>query len=184
MEVMKSTTRNLVWIVLLLSKLIGCSAKTGAAPVDTANIGAMAGSIGKTFIEKTYPDAKLHTYDAITGAIEDLQKGELDYVITTYTTALYFVRNNDNLEILPDRLTNEGLQDNDFAGLDCELIERIAYELDRKAEVDMQFPALIEAVESGRVDVAISNLFPSEEKVDFTEEYFQNPQILLKRTES
>lgn len=259
MGTMRSTIRHLIWIALLISMLAGCSAKTGATPVDTANIGAIAGSIGETFIKRSYPDAKLHTYDAITDAIKALQTGELDYLITAYTTALYFIRDNDDLEILPDRLTNEGaaiavskndtelldnisavldrfrsdgtldsiisnwikddgseysktdipvkqdgeilkvgiaanrepmcfVQDDDFTGLDCELIERIAYELDMKVEyADMQFSELIEAVESGRVDVAISNLFPSEERkeqVDFTEEYFQNPQILLKRTES
>lgn len=240
----------------LLSMFTGCSSGTGAVPVDRATIGAINGSIGEMYIEKTYPKAKLNGYDAISDAITELQEGKLDYVVTAYTTALYFVRYNDGLRILPDRLTDEGaaiavskndtglrdrisevldrfsndgtlseiisnwikedgseytetaipvkkdgevlkagiaanrepmcfIKDDNYVGLDCELIERIAYELGMRVEyTDMKFTALIEELENGRVDVVISNLFPSDERkerVDFTAEYFKNPQILLKR---
>ncbi|MCL2095534.1 MAG: ABC transporter permease subunit [Oscillospiraceae bacterium] len=70
-------------------------------------------------------------------------------------------------------------------GLDAELIERIAYELGMRVEyMDMQFSALITALESGRVGAVISNVTPTEERrlmVNFTEDYFKNPQILLGR---
>jgi len=67
-------------------------------------------------------------------------------------------------------------------GLDAELIERIAFELGRPVEyMDMKFSALIAAIESGKVDVVISNYTPTEERikrVNFSETYFDNPQVL------
>ena len=70
-----------------------------------------------------------------------------------------------------------------IVGLDAELIERIAYELGMRVEyMDMQFSALITALESSRVSVVISNVTATEErreKVNFTDDYFQNPQVLL-----
>jgi len=72
-------------------------------------------------------------------------------------------------------------------GLDPELIERIAFELGKRVEyMDMNFSALIPALSSGRVDVIISNITPTDERrqvVNFTEIYFDNPMILLKRKE-
>jgi len=69
-----------------------------------------------------------------------------------------------------------------ITGLDAELIERIAYELGRPVEyMDMKFSALIAAIESGRVDLVISNYSATEERkmrVNFSEEYFINPQVL------
>jgi polar amino acid transport system substrate-binding protein len=80
------------------------------------------------------------------------------------------------------------VQDNKIVGLDCELIERIANELYMNVEyMDMQFSALIAALESGKVDVVISNVTATEErklKVNFTEDYFKNPQVLLKKKAS
>ena len=256
---MKCKIRYLFLIALLLSMLTGCSAKTDAVHVDTAKIGAIADSIGYKYIEFNHPNAKLQEYGSISDCIEALQNGELDYVVTAYTTALYFIHVNDGLEILPDRLTGEGAaiavaknetellsaisavldrfsndgtldgiifnwikedgsayvetdvlvkqdgeilrvgiaanrepmcfaEDGIYIGLDCELIERIAYELGMSVEYeDMQFSELIDALESGRVDAVISNMFPSDErkeKVDFTAEYFKNPQVFIKRTES
>ena len=69
-----------------------------------------------------------------------------------------------------------------IAGLDAELIERIAYELGRPVEyADMKFSSLIAALESGRVDLVISNYSVTPERlkrVNFSESYFTNPQIL------
>jgi polar amino acid transport system substrate-binding protein len=69
-----------------------------------------------------------------------------------------------------------------FSGLDAELIERIAYELGRPVEYsDMKFSALIAAIESGRIDLVISNIMITAERqkrVNFSEAYFPNPQIL------
>ncbi len=80
------------------------------------------------------------------------------------------------------------VKDNQYEGLDCELIERIAYELGMQVKyTDMQFSALIPALQSGKADVIISNMTPTEERkknVNFTEEYFQNPQVLVAKKEA
>ena len=69
-----------------------------------------------------------------------------------------------------------------IVGLDAELIERIAYKLGRPVQyMDMKFSALIAAIESGKVDLVISNFTATEERrkrVNFSEEYFVNPQVL------
>lgn len=75
------------------------------------------------------------------------------------------------------------ISNNKIVGLDCELIERIAYELGMKVEYsDMKFSALITAIEAGKADIVISNLTATEErrqKINFSDPYFVNPQVLL-----
>ncbi len=75
------------------------------------------------------------------------------------------------------------VSDNKIVGLDCELIERIAYKLGRPVQYyDMKFSALIAALESGKADLVISNMTATEERrkvVNFSEGYFVNPQVLL-----
>ena len=75
------------------------------------------------------------------------------------------------------------ISENQIVGLDCELIERIAYELGRPIQYyDMRFSALIAALESKKADLVISNLTATEERrkaVNFSDGYFVNPQILL-----
>ncbi len=75
------------------------------------------------------------------------------------------------------------IQDLDFVGYDCELIERIAKELNMKVEyVDMKFSSLIPALQSGKVDLIISNITKTKERaevVDFSKIYFKNPQALI-----
>ena len=75
------------------------------------------------------------------------------------------------------------VRNNTYTGLDCELIERMAYELGMRVEFyNMQFSSLIIALQSGKVDVVISNLSPTaerKEKINFTEKYFDNPQVAL-----
>lgn len=74
-----------------------------------------------------------------------------------------------------------------FAGLDCELIERIAYELGMRVEYqNMKFGGLLAALQAGKVDLVIANMTHTaerEKKVDFTTDYFTNPQTLLTRKE-
>lgn len=68
----------------------------------------------------------------------------------------------------------------EVVGLDIELIKRIAYEL------DMNFSAMIQSVNYGRSDVAISSLTPTLERaqiIDFTESYFKNPLMVVTRNE-
>lgn len=72
-----------------------------------------------------------------------------------------------------------------YVGLDCELIERIAYELGMRVEYqNMKFAGLIAALQGGKADLVISNLTRTDERaesVDFTQEYFHNPQAALAK---
>ena len=67
-------------------------------------------------------------------------------------------------------------------GLDAELIERIAYALGRSVTYsNMPFSSLIAALEAGKVDLVISSMAATEERlkrVNFSEGYFSNPQVL------
>lgn len=75
------------------------------------------------------------------------------------------------------------ISENEIVGLDCELIERIAYELGRPVQYnDMKFSALIASLESGKTDLVISNMTATAERrkaVNFSDGYFVNPQVLL-----
>jgi len=75
------------------------------------------------------------------------------------------------------------ISNNTIVGLDCELIERIAYKLGRPVQYyDMKFSALIAALESGKADLVISNMTATEERrkvVNFSDGYFVNPQVLV-----
>lgn len=77
------------------------------------------------------------------------------------------------------------LLNNAYAGLDCELIERIAYDLGMRVEYqNMKFAGLIASLQSGKADLIIANMTATAERaksVDFTTDYFINPQTLLTR---
>ncbi|MDD4848963.1 MAG: ABC transporter permease subunit [Bacteroidales bacterium] len=77
------------------------------------------------------------------------------------------------------------VQNNQIVGMDIELSQRIAYQLGMRVEfVDMKFSALIPALVSGKADMIASNLSATAERaksVDFSDEYFKNPQVLITR---
>lgn len=70
-------------------------------------------------------------------------------------------------------------------GINIELIQLIAKELDMTVEFStMDFDALLPAIQSGKVDLAISDINATDERrklVDFTQSYFDNPQVLVSR---
>lgn len=76
-------------------------------------------------------------------------------------------------------------QDGENVGINVELTERIAWELNMTVEfTTMDFDALLPAVQSGKVDLALSDINATEERrklVDFTQSYFANPQVLVSR---
>ena len=265
MNMPKMNIVKLIILIIIVSVFLctvtGCGEETETAypSVEVSSIGAMTGSTGEAFARKNFLDADIYAYDSIPDAVVALQADRIDYVITAYTNALGFIRNNKDLEIVPGTLLNEGaaiavnknnpgllkdisavldrfkedgtlddiidrwikedgseyqrmeipvnqtgevlsvgvaanrepmcfIENGNVIGLDAELIERIAYELGKRVEfMDMTFSALIPALESGRVDVLISNITPTEERkqvVNFTDTYFQNPQVLLRRVDT
>ena len=79
------------------------------------------------------------------------------------------------------------VMNNGFAGFDIELIERMAYDLGMIVEYhDMQYSALVLALQSGKVDAVVANMTPTKErkeKVNFTSIYYHNPQIVMVKRE-
>jgi len=244
---------------VLIKRPAAAGAEPGQAITDlsrlaSGRVGVMTGSVAEFYMEEKYPQATVGSYDNIADAVTALQGNKLDYVITAYTTALNFIKNNRDLAFLPDKLMDEGpaiavakgnetllrqlddalarfkadgtlakiisrwiredegpydiverpraaggrvlrvaiaanrepmcfVRENAFAGLDCELIERLAYELGLRVEYcDMQYSALVLALQSGKADVIISNMTPTKErkeKIHFTARYFDNPQVAM-----
>ncbi len=80
------------------------------------------------------------------------------------------------------------VQDGACVGIDVELIQRIALKMDMTVEFTiMDFDALLPAIQSGKVDLAISDINATEERrkmVDFTLPYFANPQVLVTREDT
>lgn len=74
---------------------------------------------------------------------------------------------------------------NAFTGFDIELAMRIGRELNKKIEIrDMNFESLIPALQSGKIDFAVSNFNVTEERkkfVDFSHSYLKNDISVLVR---
>ena len=70
-------------------------------------------------------------------------------------------------------------------GLDGEIALRIAHHLNRPIEfVEMKFASLITSLESGKVDMVVSNLIITDERkqsANMTEGYFDSPLVLIVR---
>lgn len=73
--------------------------------------------------------------------------------------------------------------DGAYAGLDCDMIRHVAYQLGRRVEFqNMKFGSLIAALQAGKIDVIASNMVVTPEraeKVNFSRVYFENPQAIL-----
>lgn len=81
----------------------------------------------------------------------------------------------------------EFFKDGKITGFDIELIEKISEKLGKTAEVkDMSFDAILGALQTKRIDVAISSITPTEERqkaVDFSDPYFDAGKVLVCRSE-
>ncbi|MEO0348032.1 MAG: ABC transporter substrate-binding protein/permease, partial [Pseudomonadota bacterium] len=71
----------------------------------------------------------------------------------------------------------------DIVGFDIAIIKEIGRELGRQIVIkDYEFPTLVAAVVSGKVDVAIANISPSPERaknVEFSRVYYREPLVLI-----
>ena len=77
----------------------------------------------------------------------------------------------------------EFFREGKITGFDIELIEEIAKKLNKKIDIkDMSFESIIGALQSGRVDAAISSLNETPERkksVDFSTEYYNDGERTL-----
>ena len=74
--------------------------------------------------------------------------------------------------------------DGRYAGMDIELMQRVAYELGYRIEfLDMQWSGVISALESGRADISLGMYYTQErsERILFTPPYLDDPYVLVGR---
>ncbi len=79
------------------------------------------------------------------------------------------------------------IYNNEIAGFDCELIQRIAYELGMQVNfMNMSFGATLNAVASGKADLAVGFTYTEEraKEVDFTDAYFDLEIVMVQKNES
>jgi ABC-type amino acid transport substrate-binding protein len=83
-------------------------------------------------------------------------------------------------------LLNE--QEGELVGIDIDIARMIAQELGVKLEIkDIIFSRLLDALEAGKIDIAIAGLHPTEtrkKKANFSDIYYQAIQAIVIRTEN
>lgn len=99
--------------------------------INQSAIGVMTGSFGEIYIEENFPKAQLSRYDDITDAITALRTKKVDYVMTSYTTAINAKRHNDNITILTKEFTQEGAVVAMSKDCDVNLLNNINKSIDR-----------------------------------------------------
>ncbi|WP_409340553.1 ABC transporter substrate-binding protein/permease [Paenibacillus sp. MBLB4367] len=74
-----------------------------------------------------------------------------------------------------------------IVGFDIDIAREIAKDMGAKLVIEgMSFDALLPALQSGRVDLVISGMTPTDERrqsIDFSNNYYQSKQVLMVRTE-
>lgn len=75
--------------------------------VETSRIGVMTGATNELYAVEHYPNASIQSFNNYVNSTAALSAGKLDYAMMDYTTALRFTRDNPNLEIVSEALTDE-----------------------------------------------------------------------------
>lgn len=251
------TVTTLIALAVLIFS--GCDKQerelSSLADAKNARIGVMVGTTGEIITRQKFPHAQIKSFDDIMDGIAAIKSGQLDAIVTVYTTALQVVKKNPGLKILAEPLSHEDssialkkgndamlaslnriIDDLDREGIladmkrrwvktglepyeeknipassgspllkvgvcatrepvsfvdasgrvtghDGELARIIGARLGRPVEFhNMKFMALIPALQSGKIDLIISGMSPTEERkksIDFTRSYFANSQIML-----
>ncbi|WP_169314711.1 transporter substrate-binding domain-containing protein [Acetobacterium woodii] len=95
-------------MALILVALTGCSQTATTLPsVETAKIGTMIGTVSEIMAPEKYPDAKISRFNDYVDESAALMAGKVDYAIMDYASAKNYLKNNDQVVILPDPLTEE-----------------------------------------------------------------------------
>lgn len=141
-------------------------------------IGALAGCGGGSGTESpaasgsTAPETEPASTETATNLLEEIKSRGSIIVGTSATSA-------------PWEYVDEN---GDYVGYDMDLINEIASRMGVEVEiVDMAFDALVAAVQTGKVDVAIACMGAKEErkeKVDFTQMYHQQMNVYIARSDS
>lgn len=79
----------------------------------------------------------------------------------------------------------EFFKDQEIVGYDIDVIRAVAKKMDKQIRIqDMDFSALIPALQSGRIQIAISSLTPNPERrqvIDFSKPYLTLPLAIIAR---
>ena len=105
-------SRLLAVIPPLLTMFLGACGKT-ANTIRTlddakhAKIGVMTGTTGEAIAKKRFPTADIKSFDDIMDAVAAMRSGQLDGVVTSFTTALHVSKKNPELTPLAQALADE-----------------------------------------------------------------------------
>ncbi len=138
----------------------------------------------KTSINQAITDLKSEgTLDAIIGNyIGDDTKGK-----TPYTSPADIIRSNGILVMATNAAFEpyEYYQDQKVVGIDVDLAQAIADKLGMELKVeDMEFDAIINAVQSGKADIGVAGMTITEDRlisIDFTDTYTTAQQAIVVR---
>ncbi len=75
--------------------------------LKNAKIGVMGGTTAERYVLEHYPDAEMKIFSDIMDGIAALKAGQVDAVMTAYTTAANTVKKNDDLKMLYEDLTQD-----------------------------------------------------------------------------
>jgi polar amino acid transport system substrate-binding protein len=125
------------------------------------------------------------------GTLKDMKRRWFKKELTPYETVEIKPTLKGNLLKIGVSATREPFcyvnEKRDVTGHDGELARRIGLKFNRPIQfVDMKFSALISALQSGKIDMIVTGMTATEErkkKVDFSESYFENSQVILTKKE-
>lgn len=141
---------------------------------------------------------KAELKEKINGALAELkEEGVLDQIVANYSgdtkgTCPYespadVERSNGKLVMATNAAFEpyEYYKDGEIVGLDAEMAQAIADKLGMELEiVDMDFDAIINAVQSGKADIGVAGMTVTEERlqsIDFTDTYAKSKQVIIVR---
>jgi polar amino acid transport system substrate-binding protein len=99
-------------VVLAALAVCGCNQTESrviekVSDAEHARIGVMTGSTSEPIAAKRFPEAQVKSFDNIADAFGALKSGQLDAVITAYSSAFLMSKQNDDLKILDEPLSHE-----------------------------------------------------------------------------
>ena len=96
---------------MVASVLAGCGEERRSinSPEDVrdASVGVMTGSTGEHIAKTRFPQADIKNFDDIMDAVAAVKSGQLDVIVTPYSTALQVVKRNAEFKIVSGRLQDE-----------------------------------------------------------------------------
>ena len=107
-----------IWRQLMGVLVLAALAVSGCSKIDShviekvsdaehARIGVMTGSTSEPIAAKRFPEAEVNSFDNIADAFGALKSGQIDAVVTAYSSAFLLAKQNDDLKIIDEPLSHE-----------------------------------------------------------------------------